>query len=263
MWERRYGFPQPARTDSGRRRYSQAQADQVSDVLAARDAGLSLRAAIDRVTAPRDPGGMSLFATIRSHAPQLEARLIRKPALVALSHAIEDECMARAEIRVLFGCFQRERFYRQEQTRWRELAAGAGVAAVFADFAPTPDSGAGVSPARLSGSQPVEIPIAAGHPLRREWAVVCYGNHCAAALVGREPASSAPESGTSARAFETVWTVDPVLVRYLAQTCAQAASVADAAIVDAVNGVDHAALSPGGRLQLATAVIDRTLAGLS
>ena len=77
--------------------------------------------------------------------PDLEPRAVRKPVLIALSHAIEDEVLARAEAGVMFACFQREGFYRSSQARWRELSATARAAAVFADFEQIgqPDGGPG------------------------------------------------------------------------------------------------------------------------
>ena len=55
MWEERYGFPKPQRLPSGHRRFTQDHADQVRAVVAAREAGLSLPAAIERVVgAPRE-----------------------------------------------------------------------------------------------------------------------------------------------------------------------------------------------------------------
>ena len=70
---------------------------------------------------------------------------------------------ARAQRPVLLGCFQRERFYRDAEPRWRELSRGAECAIVLADF-----------PARRDPVDgPTEVPIAPDDPLMREWAVVC------------------------------------------------------------------------------------------
>lgn len=121
MWERRHGFPTPTRTPSGHRRYSEAQIEQVRRVVSGRAAGLSLKAAIERVQNTPAPENLSFFATMRRQPSELQPRLIGKPAMIALSHAIEDESLARAERQVLFASFQRERFYRQAQARWRAL----------------------------------------------------------------------------------------------------------------------------------------------
>ena len=45
MWEQRYGFPEPARTPSGYRMYTEQDVDALRRVSPLRDAGLSLPAA--------------------------------------------------------------------------------------------------------------------------------------------------------------------------------------------------------------------------
>jgi DICT domain-containing protein len=134
--------------------------------------------------------------------------------MVALSHAIEDESLARAERQLLFGCFQRRRFYRQEHARWRELGSGAELAVVFADF----------ERARRPRDLPAEVPIDSGTPLFREWALVCDGEACAVCLVGREPPHSHVRARSSRRAFEMIWSVEPDVVRDAARICAKLAA---------------------------------------
>lgn len=254
MWERRHGFPQPERTSSGHRRYSEAQVELVRQVAAGRQAGLSLRAAIERAQRAPDPLSFSLFATLRRRQPELEPRLIGKPALIALSHAIEDETLARAERQVLFACFQRERFYRHEQARWGELSESAEASAVFADFAR----------ATIPARGPAEIPIAHSRSLSREWALVCYGERSAICLAGREPASSHPDEPAAARVFETVWTVEPNAILDLARTCAEVASLTVPTVGERAAGALALEPATGAReqLRLATAVINRTLSYL-
>ena len=72
-----------------------------------------------------------MAATDHGARPQV----LRKSTLVALSRAIEHELLARAAAPVLFGAFQRERFYRALEPRYRRLARNADAATVFADFA--------------------------------------------------------------------------------------------------------------------------------
>ena len=71
---------------------------------------------------------------MRRRRPDLQPYTLPKRTLIGLSHAIEDECAARAERPLLFGSFQRVRFYRHSEERWRELARTAEIAIVFADF---------------------------------------------------------------------------------------------------------------------------------
>src|SRR3954469_12057301 len=134
MWEERYGFPKPRRLPSGHRRFSEEQVEAVRAVVAARDAGLSLPAAIERVALAPQERRESLFGLLRLRRPELAPELVPKPRMVALSHAIEDECLSRAHAPVLIGSFQRERFFRAEEARWAGFARTAAVAVAFADF---------------------------------------------------------------------------------------------------------------------------------
>ena len=261
VWERRYGFPAPQRTQSGHRRYSEEQAALVDHVLTLRQAGLSLPAAIDRAQLPPDPDAISMFSSLRSQQPNLELRVVGKPVLIALSHAIEDETLARAEARVMFGCFQRERFYRRSQVRWRELAGTARVAAVFADFAEARE------PDRTAAADhgPAEVPISRRQQLAREWSLVVYGGQSSICLAARELASSNVDAATPARSFELIWSVEPEVARSLARTSValvrrslpRLASEAEEQLAI------EAAASPAQQVRLTTAVVNRVLSELS
>src|SRR5437868_7538375 len=132
-WERRYGFPQPQREPSGHRRYGAAEVERILRVVAERERGIALPVAIERARVA-SAGVPSLFAQLRERRPDLQPMTVRKRHLVPLARAIEEESAARAERPLLIGAFQRERFYRQSERRWRELARGAETAFVFADF---------------------------------------------------------------------------------------------------------------------------------
>src|SRR5579875_1923038 len=122
MWETRHGFPSPARLPGGHRRYSESGVELVRAVLRARADGLSLTAAIRRALATQAPApASSVFAGLSAMRPDLQPLRMRKPAMLALTRAIEDEHCARGSGGVLVGSFQRARFYRQSQRRWREL----------------------------------------------------------------------------------------------------------------------------------------------
>ena len=176
MWERRHGFPVPERLPSGHRRYSEEQVERVLRVVAGRAAGLSLTAAIERAQRETNTPATSLFAAIRRRRPDLAPRTIPKHILIALSHAVEDESLSRAERPLLFASFQRERFYDRERGRFRELSRGAELAVVFADF----------KRVRERAGAPAEIPVDRTHPLTREWAIVCDAEHHAVCLAGWE-----------------------------------------------------------------------------
>lgn len=254
MWERRYGFPAPERLASGHRRYSEREIELIRAVAAKRAAGLALPVAIEQARSEGSQPAASVYAALRRRRPDLEPRVLLKPMMLALSHAIEDEALARAERLMVFGSFQRERFYRQAQVRWRELARTAQVAVVFADFARL----------RAPRDAPVEVPVPRQHPLNREWALVCEGQDFALCLTGWEP----PESGQGPdgmRRFEAIWSVEPEVVREASRICSAIAAARRPAVAEAGRGRLAAPLSaaPESQLRLASAVTARMLAHLS
>ena len=179
-WERRFGFPAPRREPSGHRRYSRGDIERIRSVVRERNRGLSLAVAIDRVTA--EPSGPpSLFAPLRERRPDLLPVQIRKPQMVQLSRAVEEESAARAERALMIGAFQRPEFYRESEQRWRRLARGAGVTFVLASF----------EEARTPADGPVEVPIAGSEPIADEWAVICLAPGYSACLIGWETVGTA------------------------------------------------------------------------
>lgn len=252
-WERRHGFPAPRRLTSGHRRYSESDVELVRRVACERSAGLSLSAAIDRVTSLTATPMPSVFAALRSRRPDLEPRTLGKQVLLALTHAIEDESLSRAERPLLFASFQAERFYRRQQARWRELSRGAEVTVVFADF----------DRVRTPRHAPAEIPVAGGHPLAREWIVVCCAAGHAACLAAWEP--PAPPGRPEARVFETIWSVEPDVVWDVARICAAIAAAKRPGLIDPVRPrlESDPGLPSSAQLRLATAITGRTLSYLS
>lgn len=201
MWEARHGFPQAERLPSGHRRYPATEVERVLEVVRARDGGLSLTAAIERVDNGSAKAAPSIYAGLRRQRPDLHPYPVPKRLLVPISHAIEDECSARGERAVFVGSFQRERFYRQAERRWRGFARSADMAVALADFdrVRTPERG------------PLEIPVERDHPLANEWAIVCDGPDFTACLAGWER----PTPGESV--FEMIWSVEPDVVREAAR----------------------------------------------
>lgn len=207
-WEDRYGFPRPQRLDGGHRRYREADTAGIEQILRLRASGMSLQAAIDQ--AARVGGGdRSLFAGLRRRHPGLVPTELSKATLLALTRAVEDECLARAERAVLFAGFQAERFYRSSRQRTRELARAARVMVVFADFG------------RSSGpdASPLAVRLPDDSPLRREWFLVCAAPDYPAFVSGWEiPAERA--GADAQRRFEVLWSVDPQTVQDAASICA-------------------------------------------
>jgi len=250
MWERRYGFPVPERLPSGHRRYSEREVELIRAVAAKRATGLALPVAIEQVQGEESEPTLSVYAGLRHRRPDLEPRVLLKPMMLALSQAIEDECLARAQRLIVFGSFQRERFYRRSQPRWRELARTADVAVAFADF----------TRLRAPRDAPAEVPVPREHPLNREWALVCEGQDFALCLTGWEPPGSEPGPDRMRR-FEAIWSVEPDVVREASRICCAVAANRRPAVAEAARARLEAPLSatPESQLRLASAVTARML----
>jgi DNA-binding transcriptional MerR regulator len=216
MWESRHGFPEPSRLPGGHRRYAQADVDRIHEVLHWRDQGLSLFAAIERVRNRRAPVAPSVFAGLRRRRPEVAPTVLPKPAVLALSRAIEDEYCAHGAGGVLLGSFQRERFYRAARRRWHEMARTADLAVALADFEVPANPAAG----------PVEVPIGRRHALAREWAVLVCGAGVQACLAAWEQPSD-DEVPDARRRFEVVWSFEPDVVTDAVEVAEQLLSPLD------------------------------------
>ena len=202
MWESRHGFPAPARLPGGHRRYSERDVEAVLEVLRLRGQGLSLPAAIERARRPEQPSERSVFAGLRRRRPDLAATVARKALLVALSHAIEDEYLARAGGGLVFGCFQRRQYFQAAEPRWRELARTAELAVAVADF---PE----MSEPQLAAAQ---VPLRVRHPMAREWTVIVDAPGAHACLAAWEHPGHRDMPDLSRR-FEVIWSFEREIVR--------------------------------------------------
>lgn len=248
-WESRYGAPRPQRLPGGHRRYTADHVTLVEEVLRQRAAGFGVQAAFEQAAGRSDERSPSAFAELRRRHPDLETQDVRKDTLLALTRAIEDECCARADSPVLFAAFQRERFYRQSQQRWRELARTAASVVVFADFR------------RHSGRprSPHMIRIPEDAPLRREWVLVGDTPDHPGCVAGWEyPGQDTADDAD--RRFEIVWTVDGRVVRLAAESCAAlAAGFAPRQNLGIDTRLDGAVPAASKDLQRAAGVLTRTL----
>jgi DNA-binding transcriptional MerR regulator len=193
-WESRYGVPAPARQVGGHRRYSTADVALVLETLRQRASGLAMPVAVERAKSHAQPSASSVFAALRNGHAELTVQTLRKPTLLALCRAIEDECCAQADRPLLFASFQREHHYQASEARWRDLTRTARGAFVFADFK---------EPARTS-QVPVEVTVPADASLNREWVLVCDSEDHPGCVVG----------------WERPGQRDPAVVRDAARICA-------------------------------------------
>ena len=251
-WERRYGFPLPQREPSGHRRYAPDEVERILRAVAERERGIALPAAIERARlAPsRVP---SLFAQLRERRPDLQPMTVRKRHLTPLARAIEEESAARAERALLIGSFQRERFYRQSESRWRELCAGAEGALVFADF----------KRLRQPRGAPAELPVDRSHPVTREWALICAAPEHGVCMVAWEPPGRT-SPGDAQREFELLLSVEPAVVREAAETAAALAAPLAPEVAEKSRGYLEQLAPPRAesQLRLSSSITARLLASL-
>lgn len=220
MWEQRYGFPDPDRTASGYRRYSEADVELLRRVVAYRERGLSVPAALERAQASSAPTDRpSIYAAVMSAGLPAAPQLLRKRTLTSISRAIEDETIARGAGPVVIAAFQREANYRVVEHRYRRLAEVADATVVFADFENIHEA-----PGEAS-----EVPVAREDAIGNEWAVIVDAPGYAACLLAWEhPQSQAEAQGSDAdRRFEAMWTMDPQVVRRAALVSSALAGRAD------------------------------------
>jgi MerR family transcriptional regulator, light-induced transcriptional regulator len=221
MWEQRYGFPVPRRTESGYRVYSLEDVEALRRVQAYRHRGLSMSTAIERA---RESGGgpsdhPSIYAAVAAQGGEgARPQVLKKSTLVALSRAIEHEAIARAARPVMFGAFQREPFFREVEPRWQRLAMLADACGVFADF-----------PAVRHVDGLAELPVSPEDALGNEWAVVADApGYSACLLAWEQPGITRPgDPNDMSRRFEAFFTLDPQATRRAAQAAAQLASRVD------------------------------------
>jgi len=196
MWEERHGFPVSVRLPSGHRRYVDDTVEKVLRVQRRREAGVRLDAAVAEVASDSRTAPSSIFAELRRRRPDLVPRILRKRTLLALTRALEDECLARAQQPWLIATFQHERHYRRAQARWRDLDRTAQRSWALAAFDnPSPSS------------RPVEVALPASAALLREWDLICVAPDFPAALLAWELPGQVGVRDAERR-FEALWTLE-------------------------------------------------------
>lgn len=202
MWERRHGFPSPARLPGGHRRYSERDLAAVHEVIQLRAEGLSMSSAIQRALGSGRAPTTSIYAGVRRAQSELAPIVLSKRALTSVSRALEDEYCARGAGGLLLGSFQRERHYAASRRRWREVARGAQVAIALADF----------ERLREPRNAPIEVPVRSSQPLAREWALIADAPSMQACIAAWELPGERPRPD-QARQFEVLWSFEPQTVR--------------------------------------------------
>jgi MerR family transcriptional regulator, light-induced transcriptional regulator len=258
-WETRYGVPAAARGPGGHRRYRAADVAVVLQILRQRANGYGMAAAVERATSEVPVSETSVFAGLRRGHEELSVQLLAKPTLLALCRAIEDECCAQADRPLLFASFQRERHYRASETRWKDLSRTARGAFVFADF----DDLSPEARQPPVAAQPTLVPVPAQAPFNREWVLVCDSEDYPGLVVGWERPGQAAEPDRLRR-FETIWSLDPPVVRAAARVCARLTELyVPAARFPFWGDLEATPLPASAEARRATRVVDRMLSYLS
>ncbi|MBF2080151.1 MAG: GAF domain-containing protein [Synechococcales cyanobacterium T60_A2020_003] len=148
--------------------------------------------------------------------PHLRPQMYFKTSLTALSHAIEDQVLARTDQPLVIANFQRERFYRQEASRYQRIAELTSQVYVLA-----------ASETSFTNSSDYYETVAFNNnddELRHEWHLVVIAERYSACLICRERPLTPEEEQDSnpsmdqARRFEGIWTFDR-------QVCCRAAEI--------------------------------------
>lgn len=252
-WEMRYGFPVPTRLASGHRRYRIDDVATIEQLERDRAGGLSLAAAMARARRETAASAPSIFAGLRARYPDLVFHVLGKRAMYAMSRAIEDECLAAGGEAVVIGSFQRERFYRASERRWRELARTADAVIALAEFRAE----------RHRSGLPVEVAIAPASALTREWAIVCDGPGAAAVLAGWEQPRRA-RAADLRRRFEAIWSTDVEVVREASRIgLALAAEHSSRPLPVSLDDLPPVVDDPVAALRRTTALTNRVVASLA
>ncbi|MBD2104984.1 DICT sensory domain-containing protein [Leptolyngbya sp. FACHB-261] len=161
---------------------------------------------------------ISLLQEVQAAFPHLRPQTYFKSSLTALSHAIEDQVLAETtgSAPLVIACFQQERFYRQEASRYLRIAELTDQVYIMA--APETNFAA-------SSDHYETVPFTPDDSLAQEWHLIVVSDQYTICLICREVTHesdqndpSSPGNGNSppllgqtldqARRFEGIWSFD-------------------------------------------------------
>ncbi|MDX2230648.1 MAG: DICT sensory domain-containing protein [Leptolyngbyaceae cyanobacterium bins.349] len=151
----------------------------------------------------------SILEDLLNALPELRSQIYFKPSLTALSHAMEDQVLAGRDRPLVIANFQRERFYRQEASRYLRISERTDQVYILA--APETDF-------KNQSAQYETIAFDPADNLAQEWHLVVLGPDYASCLICKErqaPTEDEPPmllGLDQARRFEGVWTFDRQVV---------------------------------------------------
>ncbi len=156
----------------------------------------------------------SILEDLLQAIPHLRSQIYFKSSLTALSHAMEDRILAGPPVAsqmppLTIASFQRERFYRQEASRYQRLARITPQVYVFA--------GQEGNSSREADAAYEFISFDLDDPLGQEWHLVTIDPYYTSCLICRECQEATTETEElepppfdidSSRRFEGIWTFD-------------------------------------------------------
>ncbi|MBE9046522.1 GAF domain-containing protein [Pleurocapsales cyanobacterium LEGE 10410] len=155
----------------------------------------------------------SVVQQLLEKCPDWRPQMYFKSSLTALSHAMEDLVLNDTDAPLVIASFQRERFYRQEATRYKRIADKTEQVYVLA--APETD----FSNRSLDYET---IAFESSDALAQEWHLVIIGQRYTSCLICRERNIAAPDSKHGVvmdtnRRFEGIWTFDRAVTSQAAE----------------------------------------------
>ena len=126
-----------------------------------------------------------------------------KVTLVEISHALEELVIADRLPTMVFTGFQESSYWRKELDRYLEMAGIAHSVTIFA----------GGMPPEAPGTNYIHVKLSYQDTLRQEWFLLILTKQFSTLLCGRDRLE--PVEDEAHRAFDTLWTFEPDLIRDL------------------------------------------------
>ena len=193
----------------------------------------------------------SISAGLRRRRADLTVHELSTRAMLAISHAIEDEYCARARN---VGCSSEASSGPTSTNGPRRVGRNSlvpqSITIAFADF----------DRSIVRRAAPIEVGLRSDAPLLREWSVICDTPGFSACLAGIErPARLA---GEGPRTFEALWSLDPEVVRDATEAALTLARKHAPRINRVLQPLPPVATPNSGFLQRASALTSRIVAYL-
>ena len=153
----------------------------------------------------KSPLDISLYELFQeAFSSRLTPLRATKVTLVDISHSLEELVIADRLPAMIFTGFQQSSYWNKEAARYLALAGIVHSVSIFAGGMPpeTPDSNY------------IHVNLSYNDTLRQEWFLLVLTKHFSALLCGRDRLEEVENEAE--RAFDTLWTFEPDLIKDLA-----------------------------------------------